>query len=56
MPSNLTELIHRAQRGDSDAADALYAETYDHLRRLARARLRSCGRNTLLDTGSLVHE
>jgi RNA polymerase sigma factor (TIGR02999 family) len=56
MPFPLTELIHRAQDGDRDAADALYAEAYPELRRLARWRLRACSRQTLLDTGSLVHE
>jgi RNA polymerase sigma factor (TIGR02999 family) len=53
---NLTDLIRRAQRGDSQAAEALLASTYRELRRLARARLRGGGRNVLLDTGSLVHE
>jgi RNA polymerase sigma factor (TIGR02999 family) len=53
---SLTELIHRAQRGDADAADTLFAATYADLRHLARARLRAGGRNTLLDTSSLVHE
>lgn len=52
----LTELIHRAQQGDARAADALFTATYPQLRRLARARLRGGGRNTLLDTTSLVHE
>jgi RNA polymerase sigma factor (TIGR02999 family) len=56
MGDNLTELLHRAQAGDAAAADSLYAATYDELRRLARARLRVSGRNTLLDTASLVHE
>lgn len=54
--ANLTELIHRAQAGDPDAADALFAATYRELRKLARARLRAGGRSTLLDTTSLVHE
>ena len=53
---SLTELIHRAQGGDGEAADSLFAATYGELRKLARARLRAGGRNTLLDTGSLVHE
>jgi len=56
VPATLTQLIHRAQQGDPDAADALYASTYADLCRLARARLRSGSRHTLLDTGSLVHE
>ena len=56
MPSTLTQLIHRAQQGDLQAADALYAATYADLRRLARSRLRAGNRPTLLDTCSLVHE
>ena len=54
--SSLTQLIHRAQLGDAEAADALYASTYPDLCRLARVRLRACSRHTLLDTGALVHE
>ena len=54
--SDITQLIHLAQGGDRDAADALYASAYADLRRLARSRLRAGGRNTLLDTCSLVHE
>ena len=53
---DITDLLHRAQRGDSEAADALFAATYHELRRLARARLRAGGRGVLLDTTSLVHE
>jgi len=55
-PRTLTQLIHRAQDGDHEAVDALYAATYDDLCRLARARLRAGRRDTLLDTGGLVHE
>jgi len=55
-PANLTELIHLAQAGDPEAANALFAATYRELRKLARYRLRAGGRNTLLDTSSLVHE
>jgi RNA polymerase sigma factor (TIGR02999 family) len=53
-PPNLTELIQRAQEGDGAAAEALFAATYEDLRKLARARLR--GRSDTLDTSSLVHE
>jgi RNA polymerase sigma factor (TIGR02999 family) len=56
LPSSVTELIHRARRGDREAADALFDATYDDLRRLARMRLRACRRSTLLDTSALVHE
>jgi RNA polymerase sigma factor (TIGR02999 family) len=53
---DLTDLIHRAEKGDADAADRLFKATYASLCKLARMRLFSGGRNTLLDTGSLVHE
>lgn len=56
MVPHLTLLIHGAQQGDADAADALYAAAFPDLRRLARARLRATRRPTLLDTGSLVSE
>lgn len=54
--ANLTDLIHRAQRGETDAVDALFASVYPELRRMARVRLRRHQRNTLLDTTELVHE
>ncbi len=46
---------------DADASVPLdveqaFAGAYQELRRLARARLRGGGRNTLLDTTALVHE
>ena len=52
----ITELLVRLQAGDAAARDALFTATYDELRRLARSRLRDGGRNTVLDTTSLVHE
>ena len=52
---NLTDLIHRAEKGDAEAADRLFAETYADLRRLARRRLMR-DRRTSLDTAALVHE
>ncbi len=42
--------------GQAPAVDALFQATYRELRALARARLRTGGRDTLLDTTSLVHE
>jgi RNA polymerase sigma factor (TIGR02999 family) len=38
------------------AADVLFAQLYQELRRLARSRLAGGGRHTLLDTSALVHE
>jgi RNA polymerase sigma factor (TIGR02999 family) len=52
----ITELLVRMQAGDAGARDALFAASYDELRRLARSRLRDGGRNTVLETTSLVHE
>jgi RNA polymerase sigma factor (TIGR02999 family) len=54
--TQLTELLGRIQSGDSEARDALFAAAYPELHRLARARLRDGGRNTVLDATSLVHE
>jgi RNA polymerase sigma factor (TIGR02999 family) len=38
------------------SVQALFPSLYNELRRLARSRLASGGRHTLLDTASLVHE
>lgn len=54
--AELTQLLHKVQAGDAAARDVLFAAAYPALQQLARARLRDGGRNTLLDTRSLVHE
>ena len=54
--TQLTELLGRMQAGDLQARDALFAAAYAELHRLAHARLRDGGRNTVLDTTCLVHE
>jgi RNA polymerase sigma factor (TIGR02999 family) len=54
--SQLTELLGRVQAGDPLARDALFAAAYAELHRLARARLRAGGRDSVLDTTCLVHE
>jgi RNA polymerase sigma factor (TIGR02999 family) len=56
MDTDLRQLIERAQSGDSSALDQLFAETYEDLRRLARARLRAAPPVTVLDTIALVNE
>lgn len=56
MKNQLTELLGQLQSGDSDARDALFAIAYSELHRLAQARLRDGGRNTMMDTTCLVHE
>lgn len=54
--ASITDLIGKAQAGDSAAFDAIFKLTYEDLRELASARLRSSGRDVVLDTTSLVHE
>jgi RNA polymerase sigma factor (TIGR02999 family) len=53
---DITQLLHRAREGDDAALDALFAQLYPELRRLAHARLAGGDRHTLLDTTSLLHE
>ena len=52
----ITRLLRSVATGDASARDALFAVAYPGLEKLARARLRDGGRNTLLDTRGLVHE
>lgn len=52
----ITQLLGRLQAGESGARDALFALAYPELHRLAQARLRSGGRDPVLDTTCLVHE
>jgi RNA polymerase sigma factor (TIGR02999 family) len=54
--TEITRLLQKARTGDAIARDALFAAAYPVLEKLARARLRDGGRNTLLDTCGLVHE
>jgi RNA polymerase sigma factor (TIGR02999 family) len=54
--SQLTVLLGQFHAGDPAARDALFAAAYAELHRLARARLRDGGRDSVLDTTCLVHE
>ena len=54
--TQVMQLLQRMHAGDAAARDALFAAAYEELRRLARSRLRDGGRNTVLETTSLVHE
>ncbi len=54
--TQITHLLERMHAGDAQARDALFAAAYKELHRLAHARLRDGGRNTVLETTSLVHE
>jgi RNA polymerase sigma factor (TIGR02999 family) len=55
-PDDLTGYLHRWRAGDRDALDALLPRVYDHLRVLARQRLRGEHPGQTLDTTALVHE
>jgi len=54
--NQITQLLQRMHAGDAGARDALFSATYRELQQLAQARLRGGGRNTVLETTSLVHE
>jgi RNA polymerase sigma factor (TIGR02999 family) len=54
--ADITETIKRLSEGDVLAHDQLFSLLYRELKPIARARLRSSGSHTLLDTTSLVHE
>lgn len=56
MSDDIGHLIQRVNAGEPGAKDRLFAAAYGDLRQLARSRLRSGGRNTVLDTTALVHE
>jgi RNA polymerase sigma factor (TIGR02999 family) len=55
-PGSITELIHRANRGDQDAVNHLFAKLYAELHEMARSRIRHHVPITVLDTTALVHE
>jgi RNA polymerase sigma factor (TIGR02999 family) len=55
-PVDRRGMIDGSGRGAANSVDAVFAATYQELRKLARLRLRGGGRNTVLDTTSLVHE
>jgi RNA polymerase sigma factor (TIGR02999 family) len=52
----VTELLRAAQRGDAAAAERLMAVVYEHLHRLARARMARLPPGLTLQPTALVHE
>ncbi|MBU6257840.1 MAG: sigma-70 family RNA polymerase sigma factor [Burkholderiales bacterium] len=54
--NELTTLIASVQAGDSTALDQIFTILYPELKDIARARMRSSRRLTMLDTTLLVHE
>lgn len=53
---SVTQLLARAQAGDSEARDELLRTTYDELRRIARAYLRNERPDHTLQATALVNE
>ena len=54
--TSLTDLIRRVHGGEAGALQSVFELTYDELRRLARNRLHTVERASVLDTTGLVHE
>lgn len=54
--ANITALLERAQRGDLQARNDLFAVVYAELTRLAQRKLARDQHFVTLDTGGLVHE
>jgi RNA polymerase sigma factor (TIGR02999 family) len=52
----MAETNFNALQADAPAIDTLFAQLYEELAAMARARLRRGQRLTLADTGALVHE
>src|SRR6185369_11637682 len=55
-PASITLLIDRANGGDSEALNEIFATLYPELRSLARSRLSRNAKLTLLETTGLLHE
>lgn len=55
-PGSITELIHRANKGEQDALNRLFSELYVELHDMARSRVRRHAPITVLDTTALLHE
>ncbi len=53
---DITELLHAARTGDSQALDAVFANVYPSLRKLAASRLAGQAGESTLNATSLVHE
>lgn len=54
--ANVTQLLHEFQEGNQAAADRLWSEVYDELRKVAHRKLKDERSDHTLDTTALVHE
>lgn len=55
-PNDVTQLLVEFQGGDPEAADRLWSEVYDELRRMAHHKLRHERHGHTMSTTALVHE
>jgi RNA polymerase sigma factor (TIGR02999 family) len=56
LEGDISSLINSAERGDGQAANALFAALYEELHRLARHELARRGGNVTLGATTLLHE
>lgn len=56
MPTDIAQLLCRADQADPQAADELFATLYGELRRLAERQLERGGGSLTLGTTTLVHD
>lgn len=56
MATDVTQLLVDFQEGDPTAADRLWSEVYDELRRIAHHKLRHERQSHTMSTTALVHE
>jgi RNA polymerase sigma factor (TIGR02999 family) len=56
LENNISSLIISAERGDGQAANALFAALYEELHRLARYELAQGGSGVTLGATTLLHE
>lgn len=56
VQNDLVELLRRADRADTEAANELFAVLYEELRTLAERHLRRGGSDLTLSTTTLVHD
>ncbi len=55
-PGTISSLIAGAERGDRSAADALFAQLYSELHRLAQRQLARSGGGVTIGVTTLLHE
>ena len=55
-PGRIATMVERAEAGDAEARDVLFASLYAELHRLAESHLRGSGSHVTMGTTTLLHE